>query len=216
MARVQPGTNGSGNRLTQAERAALSDRRMFEAAVSLIVDRGTARTTLKDIGELAGYSRGLVNQRFGSKERFLLELVARFNAEWDRHLGTYVSGKSGLDAIIAADRAVRDFLEEEAGAMRAMYMVWYESLGQKSEIRGRLASYHDAYRKDIARWVQEGIRAGDIGAGVNATQFSIQYCAFVFGIIYQWLVNPEAFRLKRVFKQFEATLRQLLGAEGAH
>ena len=48
-------SNGAGEanegRLTQAERTALSDRRMFEAAIDLINERGTQKTTLKEIGE---------------------------------------------------------------------------------------------------------------------------------------------------------------------
>ena len=50
-------------RRTQAERTALSDARMLDAAVSLICERGTAGMTLKEVGERAGYSRGLASYR---------------------------------------------------------------------------------------------------------------------------------------------------------
>ena len=46
-------------RLTQAERTEISDSRMLDAAVSLIVEHGPAGTSLKEVGMLAGYSRGL-------------------------------------------------------------------------------------------------------------------------------------------------------------
>ncbi|HCC44919.1 MAG TPA: TetR family transcriptional regulator, partial [Gammaproteobacteria bacterium] len=49
----------SDKRLTQAERTEISDNRMLEAAVSLIVDYGPSATSLKEIGLRAGYSRGL-------------------------------------------------------------------------------------------------------------------------------------------------------------
>ena len=55
-------------RLTQAERTEISDSRMLDAAVSLIVEQGPAGTSLKEVGMLAGYSRGLAGQRFGSKD----------------------------------------------------------------------------------------------------------------------------------------------------
>ena len=44
-------------RRTQAERTALSDQKMFEAAIKLFIEKGTQKTTLKEIGEMAGYSR---------------------------------------------------------------------------------------------------------------------------------------------------------------
>ena len=56
-------------RRTQAERTEISDNRMLEAAVELIVDRGPAATSLKEVGLKAGYSRGLAGQRFGSKDK---------------------------------------------------------------------------------------------------------------------------------------------------
>ena len=54
-------------RLSQAQRTELSDARMFDAAVALIVEQGTEKTTLKSVGERAGYSRGLAGARFKSK-----------------------------------------------------------------------------------------------------------------------------------------------------
>ena len=62
---MQAKPTGAGRTNKQAERSALSDKLMFDAAVQLINERGTAKTTLKDIGEVAGYSRGLASYRFG-------------------------------------------------------------------------------------------------------------------------------------------------------
>ena len=64
------GVNAAPEANTQAQRTALSDQRMFEVAIELVNERGTAKTTLKDIGEGAGYSRGLASYRFGSKDVF--------------------------------------------------------------------------------------------------------------------------------------------------
>ena len=58
---------GTRRRLTQAERTAISDRRMLDAAIELICTHGTHQTTLQALGRASGYSRGLVTYRFGSK-----------------------------------------------------------------------------------------------------------------------------------------------------
>ena len=57
-------------RLTQIERKEISDSRMLEVAIDLIVERGAEQTTLKDVGEKAGYSMrrfkcGSSGNRFG-------------------------------------------------------------------------------------------------------------------------------------------------------
>ena len=201
----------NNGRMTQAERTALSDKLMFETAISLIIERGTQKTTLKEIGELAGYSRGLANYRFGSKEGLMQELFTRFDNRWKEHLGGYVKNRSGIHAIMAAAEALRDFLKLEPDYMRAMYILWYESLGHESEIRTRLADHHEVYRKDATAWVEQGIASGDIDPDTDAQQFAVQYCAFIFGLVYQWLVKADALELDALFDDYEANIKKILG-----
>ncbi len=73
-------------RRTQEERTALSDKRMFDAAMELICEQGAYRTTLKEVCEKAGYSRGLANYRFGSKDAFFDQLIGHFNRAWKEQL----------------------------------------------------------------------------------------------------------------------------------
>ncbi len=197
-------------RRTQAERVALSDTRMFEVAVELIVERGTERTTLKEIGERAGYSRGLAHSRFGSKEAFLDKLFERFDERWKVHLGSYVGGKTGIAALLGTLGGVRDFLTTEGDYMRAMYILWYESLGHNSKIRNKLAEHHRIYREDVVSWVRSGIKTGDINPVISPDQFSVQFNAFIFGLIYQWLVNAEALDLHAVFADYESSIKRFL------
>lgn len=210
MAGKPANNRANDGRMTQAERTALSDQRMFEAAIRLINERGTQKTTLKDIGELAGYSRGMANYRFGSKDGLMQELFSRFDERWKEHLGNYVDNRSGVDAVLAAADALRDFLKLESSYMRAMYILWYESLGQESEIRNELAHHHEVYRKEATEWIRQGIEDGQIDPTINAEQFAVQYCAFIFGIVYQWLVNADALDLESVFDEYEANTRKLL------
>lgn len=200
-------------RMTQAERTALSDQRMFAAAMSLINEHGTQKTTLKEIGELAGYSRGLANYRFGSKEGFLGELFTYFDGLWSQHLIDFTAEKTGLDAIYSALDALRTFLTTESSSMRAMYILWYESLGHQSEMRTRLAKHHVVYRDDVQRWLEEGITAEQLKPDINAEQIAFQYCAFIFGTVYQWLVDPDALDLDVVFDEYLSTLSQLISIE---
>lgn len=200
----------TSKRMTQAERTALSDQRMFEAAITLINEHGTQKTTLKEIGELAGYSRGLANYRFGSKEVFLDELFTRFDGRWKEHIQAYVEDKSGIAAVRAAAKALRDFLKLESGYMRAMYMLWYESLGHNSVILSRLSGHHDVYRKDAAKWIRQGIAGGEIDPRISPDQFAVQYCAFIFGTVYQWLVKADALDLDALFSDYDSNIIKLL------
>jgi len=204
-------SGGSDGKMTQAERSALSDKRMFDAAVELINERGTQKTTLKEIGERAGYSRGLANYRFGSKDGLMLELFVQFDERWEQHLAAYVQGARGLQAMQQAAESLRDFLNLESGYMRAMYLLWYECLGHETEMRRVLAEHHREYRQDAQRWIEQGIDCGEVKPDVDAEQFSVQYCAFIFGIVYQWLVNASAIDIDAVFDNYLKNTIAILG-----
>lgn len=192
---------GRGNK--QAERSALSDKRMFDAAVQLINERGTAKTTLKDIGEVAGYSRGLASYRFGSKDGLWMELFDKFDDLWKAHIGGYVRGKRGIEAIRSAITAQRDIFKNESNYLRAMYILWYESLGEESEIRASLARHHVIYRRDITRWIEEGLADGSISDSVDPANFATTYCSAMFGTIYQWVVAADSVDLDDFFDHLE-------------
>lgn len=197
-------------RLTQAERTALSDARMFETAMQLIVECGTHNTTLKEIGERAGYSRGLASNRFGSKEALFSQLVRSFNERWATELLRRVGTKTGLDALGAALDSVEYFLLNHTVQMQAMYILWYESITSYEVVRRRLAANHFAYRRDTERWLQQGIDDGTVRPSIDPACFAVEFSALIFGLVYQWLANPSAINLHTVLQHYRRnTLERL-------
>jgi AcrR family transcriptional regulator len=57
------------------EQAARTRTRILDAASELFIERGYARTTMKDIADLAGVARDTVHAVFGSKARVLTALI---------------------------------------------------------------------------------------------------------------------------------------------
>ncbi|BBO30150.1 TetR family transcriptional regulator (plasmid) [Alteromonas sp. I4] len=197
-------------RLTQAERTAISDHRMFEAAIKLIIENGPRNTTLKDIGELAGYSRGLANYRFGSKENLYGELIKMCTRTWVADLEKFVGDKTGLSALLSALEAYEFFLSETADQSMALYTLWFEAASVQSELRQRMSKTIAAYRKDIAHWIREGIEAGDIDSDINPDMFAVQWCSFLFGTIFQWLISPETMNVNMLVADYRANVVRML------
>lgn len=200
-------------RRTQAERTALSDARMFDAAMQLIVEQGTHATTLKAVGERAGYSRGLASSRFGSKDALFGQLVLHFNTSWTQELANKVGARGGAQACLAALHAVEGFLSSHSGYMQAMYILWFESISSHNDVRDHLAAYHEIYRRDLAHWVEEGIASGEITATVDAECYAFGFCSFIFGTIYQWLVAPDSVDLPKQFDAFRTSTANAFGIE---
>ncbi len=200
-------------RLTQLERTALSDARMLEAAMQLIVERGTHNTTLKDVGERAGYSRGLAGNRFGSKEALFDLMVRDFNVKWAIELRRFVGSNVGLAALEGALEAVEHFLLNHTIKMQAMYILWYESISSYEIVRRRLAANHMAYRRDTERWIRQGIEAGAVRPSIDPACFAVEFNSFIFGIVYQWLANESAINLHTVFQHYRRSTIERLSVE---
>ena len=177
---------------TQAERAALSDARMLDAAVSLICKMGTAGTTLKAVGEEASYSRGLASYRFGSKAGLFAFIVRSIGETWLRELELAIRDQVGMPAIEAATDAHYRFIAEGSDAIRAFYILWFDSIGPDPELKQVIANIHERRRHDVSEWIRNGVGCGEVSAVVDADAIADQFCSAIIGVVYQWLVTPQA------------------------
>jgi len=177
-------------RLTQAERTELSDRKMLEAAVELIVKHGPAGTSLKEVGLLAGYSRGLASHRFGSKDKLFAFVLHQVGELWLAHLKQATADKTGLAAIQQALDEHYAFCAVSPDHVRTFYTLWFESVNAGSELGAIIRHIHARRHQDVEQWI---VSDPDINPAVKqrASAIAGQFCASIIGIVYYWLANPE-------------------------
>lgn len=195
---------------TQAERTAESDMRMLAAAITLLVEKGTERTTLKEVGERAGYSRGLASYRFGSKAGLFSFIIRAVGEDWLDELQHAVKSKVGVEAIHAATDAHYHFVSESADRIRAFYLLWFDSIGPDPDLRDVITKVHERRSTDVANWIRAGIQAGNIKSDVPVEVVAEQFCASIIGIVYQWLATPE--EIKKIHELHEGLKTQMLMA----
>jgi AcrR family transcriptional regulator len=70
-----PSSTNFRQRLTQDEKTAETRRRLLDAAIGCLIDRGYANTTTSEIAERAGLSRGAQLYHFPKKEELLTSAV---------------------------------------------------------------------------------------------------------------------------------------------
>lgn len=177
---------------TQAERTALSETRLLDAAVNLIIARGIAGMTLKDVGELAGYSRAMAGWRYGSKATLCSMVVRAVGEDWLQTMAAAVHDKSGLAAIHAATDAHYRFVRDGADRIRAFYILWFDSIGPDPDLKAVIVNIHERRQRDVEAWITQGIKVGAISPNVDVRAIAAQFCAAIIGIVYQWLVTPQA------------------------
>lgn len=198
-------------RRRQAERSALSDRRLTEAATELLVKSGIQGTTLEAVGKRAGYSRALATHRFGSKAGLFSRVLRAATADWLERMQKAVGTKVGADALCAATDATERFIRERPNEVRAMYLLWFQSIDPSAEYQSNILNVHRAQRRDVEIWIRAAQKAGQLDLRVNSRRVAEQYCASMAGIAYQWLVNPEM-PLGLMYRQLKTNLREQLQA----
>ena len=202
-----------GNRrLTQAERTEISDNRMLDAAVELIVDRGPAATSLKEIGLMAGYSRGLAGQRFGSKDKLFAFVLRQVGENWLDHLKESTQNLSGLSAIHTALDEHYKFCVEAPDQVRAFYTLWFESVNAGSELAEIIGNIHNRRHNDVRDWVL----GTTTKTRAQADDIAGQFCASVTGIVYFWLANPgELEQTRSLHENLKNTMTLLVDASSS-
>jgi AcrR family transcriptional regulator len=196
-------------RRTQAERTATSDDRMLRAAMKLIGQRGYRGTSLAAIGEEAGYSRGLVNERFGSKDGLLWVLVKNMMRAYRREVRETQGRVIGVARLCSLLDNHRRALELEE-PIRALYALMFEAMGPIPQLQPEFQKLHHSFRTDIERILHEGIDAGVIRDDIDPPAQAAILLGALRGVAFQWLLDREAFSLDAAYSELKQNLHRSL------
>lgn len=174
-----------------------SDRRMIEAAIGLIAERGSIGASVAEIGARAGYSRGLPTQRFGSKLQLLEAVVDAMESWFNKAVARRTRGLGGLDALAARVRLQIETVRANAGSSVAMYNLVVESAAAVPELRPRVQRLHDGYRANMEGYLREAEAAGELREGVDPAQVARELLGAISGLCLQALIDDDAERLER-------------------
>jgi len=182
-------------RATQVERSGRSAKALLDAASELIVEGGFGSLTFASIGERAGYSRGLVTSRFGSKDGLVEALIERVVNTWGhRNVIPYTEGKSGLAGVTIMLEAIRRQSARDSRGLRVLYALMFEAVGSDDALlRVRMADLNAEMRCDFAKFIDRGLSDGSVSSGISPNAEAALIIAALRGIGYQWLLDPNRF-----------------------
>jgi AcrR family transcriptional regulator len=184
---VQTGREKSDLRKTRSER---SSKRLLEAATELIADQGYSATTIAQIAQKAGYSHGLVSQRFGSKSDLIRMLATEFQNYFaiDK-LEPELKERSGLDALIVMVETYLDAVAGSGTLGRAYYELFGESIVLVPEIHETFVQADRNFRDLLMKTIRAAIALGEIPASVDVAAVASVVLAILRGTSMQWLLD---------------------------
>ncbi|HWN31747.1 MAG TPA: TetR/AcrR family transcriptional regulator [Pseudonocardia sp.] len=199
-------------RRTQAQRTAESRRRLVDAAIALLAERGYSGTTLLEIGRASGLSRGLVTHHFGTKEACMEAVVVAIRERLTAIVNAATREVRGLDAIdTLIDVYFAQMRSEDSGA-RAMYTVLTEAVTAAPGLRTVTARNNEVFRRVITGRIMEAAAAGESIPEVDPEVTAILVEGMVRGVAAQWLIAPEDIDLDVVVAELKRVVRRSLTA----
>ena len=199
----------------QQQRTERSTNALLEAAADLIVEGGFDALTFAAIGDRAGYSRGLVTARFGSKDGLIEALIDRIVGTWShRNVLPQTQDRSGLDGLVTLIDAIRSQAARDPRGLLVLYSLMFEAVGS-DQLRPRFAKFHEGMRADFEQFVRRGQADGSIDRSASADREGELVVAGLRGIGYQWLVDPDAFDPVPPLEYLRDTTRDRLAATSA-
>jgi TetR/AcrR family transcriptional repressor of uid operon len=199
-------------KIDEEARAARRDQ-IIAAAAECFARAGYHSTTMADIAEAAGVSKGTPYLYFPSKEALFIALYE----EWDCGLAARVDAAVGSLAE-PARRSPRGMLAAVAAAIAAHVLdnprtcrVLMEATtlaAYEPAIAAKVQAADAASLDQLTGLFQAGVAAGEWPPGTDPALRARLFTAGLYGLISQWHLAPGSFPLEAAMK----TLAELTGA----
>jgi AcrR family transcriptional regulator len=177
-------------RRTQQDRTAASTQRLTEAAIELISEKGFNNTTTAEIGERAGYSRSMVQFRYGTKEALLESLLLE---EYEPMLLTEPSPTAtGLERVLAQIDRLNDQVITTPGLMRGFFVLSFEALGPLKSLSDWICDWLERYESATVAAIRTGIDDGTIRPEIDPQLEAGALVAACIGQAFRWTAAPDA------------------------
>lgn len=184
-------TSQAPRRRTQAERRNQSEQGLLLAAAETIVDEGFAGATFDRISERAGYSRGMVTLRFGSRDGLFRALIDFLAARMREHYASVlVADASPVQELQAR---VESFLARllEDRTVRAYFVLLSAAVGNRLEQAAYFFEQHELVKAELADAIWRGQGQGQIDATLDPVITATGIGALLLGIAMQSLLEPD-------------------------
>jgi AcrR family transcriptional regulator len=190
---------------TQAERSGQSARRLLDAAIALGSERGFDRTSVSDICRRAGYSRAMVNERYGSKAGLLRAMMSVRFESWMTPGPS--DDRTGLERALAHVTAFENAAAEDPKTLRAFLVLCYETTGPIPDLAEWMNVALDRYRASVAERLRAGQADGSVRDDLEPDEAARDYTTYVLGCGLQWTLDPQRMDLASECPRLRERLR---------
>lgn len=195
----------------RAERRAEAERRLLQAAVAMVSDRGTEGTTLTDVGEAAGYSRGLPGHYFGTKSELIAAVASYIADGFANRLAQASTREPGLDSLLHSVRSYLNGAMQTPASTRALLIALAEALTEPLVAQPMSEVTVRSVRR-LRVMIERGIERGEIRDDVDAASQAVLILGTLRSTVALWWTDQERVDLPTLRDAYVSSLERSLAA----
>ncbi|MER5373242.1 TetR/AcrR family transcriptional regulator [Streptomyces sp. NPDC002553] len=176
-------------RLSRVESQELTRERLVATARTLFLRKGYAATSLSDVAETAGYSKGAVYSNFRNKDRLCLAVLDDIRAEQLALLTESVTGEGAVESRLAAFTA---WGEAHIGdeAWTTFEVEFLTRARHDDELRGEMTARAEMIREVLAGLLEALAEEAGVRLAVPADRAATMLLSLGIGLGVQRVADP--------------------------
>ena len=159
--------------------------KIVSAAWKLFYEQGYDDTTIEEIVELSGTSKGSFYHYFEGKDALLSSLSYLFDEEYDRLITTFTADMTAWDKLLYLNHELFAMVENSISLdlLKRLYSSQLVTAGEK-----HLLDHNRTYYKLLRQIVSEGLTNGEFRSDMTVNEMVKAYTLFERGILYDWCI----------------------------
>jgi AcrR family transcriptional regulator len=183
-------TEGIDGPRTQEVRRAEAERRLIAAAAEMVGEVGPSKVTLANVGERAGYSRGLATHHFGSKGALMQRLVEAVTHQFRDAMFDQGGADDPVTQLRTLIGIYFDVVTDMQPVNRARLVLWADAVANPTEdTRTRMVAVDREFREEIEKPIRVAIAAGRLPRTIHPQGLATVIVAMLRGAALQSLID---------------------------
>ncbi|MBM7556736.1 TetR family transcriptional regulator [Halanaerobacter jeridensis] len=185
-----------------------SKDRILDVALQLFIRNGYRGTSLNDIADQAGLTKGGVYHYFSSKDDLYYQAVKRFfdfsQPGWLDNTDVEIKELiwQGFQSIKDRKKWIKDLVGVDSNdAILHFYMFLYDATRRYPELQKDIDQHDEAKRKKLAKVFRQAQQEGKIREDVNPEVIAFELDALLQQLEYLSFVNPNIYQDSNMYQR---------------
>lgn len=175
------------------KRSKNTKKKIVTAAWKLFYEQGYDDTTIEEIIEASGTSRGSFYHYFGGKDALLGSLSFMFDEKYEELIPTLDPKDTAFDKLMYLNRELFTMIEDTISMdlLARMYATQLTTSGEK-----HLMDHNRIYYRLIRKIAVEGQGSGELRTDISVNEITKLYAMCERALLYDWCLSGGSYSLK--------------------